>query len=37
MSSHQLNCKVNDLVLLLKTILQVMKLFPVAGRYGWHG
>ena len=36
MSSHQLDFKTNDIVLLLKTI-KVLKLFPVACRYGWHG
>ena len=30
MSSHQLNSKTNDLVLLAKDYLKVLKLFPVA-------
>ena len=33
MSSHQSNSKTDDLDLLLKTNLKVLKLFPVACRY----
>ena len=36
-SSHQLNFKINCRVLLLKTYLTALKLFPVVCCYGWKG
>ena len=36
-SSHQLNSKTNDLVLLLKTIWRNWNCFLKLFRYGWHG
>ena len=37
-SSHQLNSKNNNQVLLLRLLyLKVLKLFPVAVRYRWYG